>query len=100
RVQEAMPAVMAERVVFQQVFMNLIGNAVKHGMAHRPDVDVAVRWSEADDSYEFTVTDNGPGIAPEYHERIWAIFQTLESRDKVEGTGIGLSVVRKLVEAR
>ena len=100
RVQEAMPVVMAERVVFQQVFMNLIGNAVKHGMAHRPDVDVAVRWSEADDSYEFTVTDNGPGIAPEYHERIWAIFQTLESRDKVEGTGIGLSVVRKLVEAR
>jgi signal transduction histidine kinase len=46
------------------------------------------------------VTDNGPGIAPEYHERIWAIFTTLESRDKVEGTGIGLSVVKRVVETR
>jgi signal transduction histidine kinase len=44
------------------------------------------------------VSDDGPGIAPEYHQRIWEIFQTLEARDKVEGTGIGLSVVRKIVE--
>jgi signal transduction histidine kinase len=46
------------------------------------------------------VTDNGPGIGPEYHERIWDIFQTLEARDKIEGTGIGLSVVKKIVETR
>jgi signal transduction histidine kinase len=46
------------------------------------------------------VSDNGPGIAPEYHERIWGIFQTLAPRDKVEGTGIGLSVVKKIVESR
>jgi signal transduction histidine kinase len=50
--------------------------------------------------HEFTVRDNGPGIAPEHHERIWVLFQTLESRDQVEGSGIGLSVVKKLVEAR
>ena len=45
------------------------------------------------------MTDNGPGIAPQYHERIWGIFQTLAARDKVEGTGIGLSVVQKIVES-
>jgi signal transduction histidine kinase len=49
---------------------------------------------------EFHVSDNGPGIAPAYHDKIWGIFQTLVSRDKVEGTGIGLSVVKKIVESR
>ena len=46
------------------------------------------------------VADDGPGIAKEYHDRIWGIFQTLEARDRVEGTGIGLSLVKKLVEAQ
>src|SRR5690606_21117268 len=82
------------------VFMNLIGNAVKHGRTYRPDVEIDIRWAATDEFHEFTVTDNGPGVAPEFHDRIWAIFQTLEARDKVEGTGIGLSVVKKLVEAR
>ena len=50
--------------------------------------------------YRFAVADNGPGIAAQYREKIWQIFQTLAPRDKVEGTGIGLSVVRKIVEAR
>jgi PAS domain S-box-containing protein len=99
-VQEGMPALQAERVSFQQVFMNLIGNAMKYGGAYRTDLVVRVRWRDAGESYEFTVVDNGPGIAPEYHDRIWGIFQTLEPRDKVEGTGIGLSVVKKVVEAR
>lgn len=52
------------------------------------------------DCYRFAVADNGPGIAPQYREKIWQIFQTLAPRDKVEGTGIGLSVVRKTVESR
>jgi signal transduction histidine kinase len=50
--------------------------------------------------YEFAVTDNGPGIAPEFHERVWGIFQSLQPHDKVEGTGIGLALVQKIVEAR
>ena len=95
-----MPTVESERVPLQQVFMNLIGNAVKFTRAARPDPVVRVTWRDNGDAYEFSVSDNGPGIAPEYHERIWAIFQTLEARDKVEGTGIGLSVVKKIVEAR
>lgn len=99
-VPSQMPAVNAERVPLQQVFLNLIGNAVKHSRIERSDVIVRIDWRDLGDAFEFSVSDNGPGIDPEYHERIWGIFQTLAPRDKVEGTGIGLSVVRKIVETR
>jgi signal transduction histidine kinase len=98
QVESLMPVLHTERVPLQQVFLNLISNALKHAL--RPDVLVRVRGSESGDSWEFSVSDNGPGISPEYHERIWGIFQTLRARDDVEGTGIGLSVVKKIVEAR
>ncbi len=99
RIADDMPGVVADPVALQQVFLNLIGNAVKHGTAHRPDVEVRVEWADAGDAWEFSVVDTGPGIAAEYHERIWEVFQTLAPRDQVEGTGIGLSVVRKILEA-
>ena len=92
------PVLQAERVPLQQVFMNLISNALKH--AKKPGLRVEVRCAEAGAFHDFTVADDGPGIAPQFHERIWAIFQTLQARDKVEGTGIGLSVVKKIVETR
>ncbi|MBV9773278.1 MAG: PAS domain S-box protein, partial [Gemmatimonadetes bacterium] len=97
-VGEGMPELVTERLPLQQVFMNLIGNAVKY--TRRPDARVEVEVRDAGDFHEFSVSDNGPGIAPEYHERIFGIFQTLEARDRVEGTGIGLSLVRKIVESR
>ena len=100
QVRSQMPAVNAERVPLQQVFLNLVGNAVKHSRVERSDVIVRIDWRDLGDAFEFSVSDNGPGIDPEYHERIWGIFQTLAPRDKVEGTGIGLSVVRKIVETR
>jgi PAS domain S-box-containing protein len=93
-----MPTVVTERTPLQQVFMNLIGNAIKYNQ--RPGATIQVSARDAGRFYAFSITDNGPGIAPEYHERIFGIFQTLESRDKVEGTGIGLSVVKKTVELR
>ncbi|WP_437288408.1 ATP-binding protein [Sorangium sp. So ce406] len=93
-----MPTLVTERVPLQQVFQNLISNALKH--ARRSDPRVEVTCTDAGDFHEFAVRDNGPGIAPEYHDRIWGLFQTLESRDKVEGTGIGLSVVKKIVQSR
>ncbi|WP_437508045.1 ATP-binding response regulator [Sorangium sp. So ce1099] len=93
-----MPTLVAERVPMQQVFQNLISNALKH--ARRGDPRVEVACTDAGEFHEFAVKDNGPGIAPEYHDRIWGLFQTLESRDKVEGTGIGLTVVKKIVESR
>lgn len=93
-----MPMVTAEKVPLQQVFMNLIGNAIKHTGRENPLIEVT--WSDAELFYEFAVRDNGQGIAPQYHDRIFGIFQTLEARDKIEGTGIGLSVVQKIVEAK
>ena len=91
------PTIRTERTPLQQVFMNLIGNAIKHADGDAPVIDVRMR-DEGADYCEFSVTDNGPGVAPEYHDRIFQIFQTLKARDEVEGTGIGLSVVKRTVE--
>jgi signal transduction histidine kinase len=96
-VQVDMPTLVTERTRLQQVFQNLIANAIKHG-GEGVQIDVEAR--DAGAFWEFSVTDNGPGIAPEYHDRIWGIFQTLEPRDRVEGTGIGLSLVKKQVESQ
>ena len=93
-----MPTVRSEKIPLQQVFMNLLGNAIKHAGADDPRIEISSE--DAGPFYEFTVRDHGQGIAPQYHERIFGIFQTLEARDKVEGTGIGLSVVQKIVEAK
>ncbi|RYE94218.1 MAG: PAS domain S-box protein [Myxococcales bacterium] len=95
-VADVMPTIVAEKVPLQQVFMNLIGNAVKYST--QPGATVRIASTDEDAAVHFTVTDNGPGIAPEHHERIWGIFQKLGS--KVDGTGIGLSVVKRIVESR
>ncbi|HET9604224.1 MAG TPA: ATP-binding protein [Gemmatimonadales bacterium] len=100
RVAPDMPTVPAERIPLQQVFMNLIGNAVKYAGAGRAEASVEVSWRDGANAIEFSVRDDGPGIAPEFHERIWTIFQTLAPRDKVEGAGVGLSLVKKIVESR
>lgn len=91
------PPIRAARVPLELVLRNLLANAAKHH--DRPDgrVDVSI---EADgEVLRIAVADDGPGIAPEYHERIFAMFQTLKPRDEVEGSGMGLAVVRKMAEA-
>jgi len=92
-----LPVFVTERVPLQQVFQNLLGNAIKHG---GEGVTITVSAIDEGPYWRFVVADDGPGIAKEYHDRIWGIFQTLEARDRVEGTGIGLSLVKKLVEAQ
>lgn len=102
RVIEPMPVIDAERVPLTQVLMNLVGNAIKHARHDDggPQAEIRIAASEEPRYVRFSVADNGPGIAKEFHERIWGIFQTLRGRDQVEGTGIGLSIVRKIAEAR
>jgi signal transduction histidine kinase len=97
-VKPGMPTMVTDRVGLQQVFMNLIGNAIKYGRGDGSRIEIGVL--DAGAFYDFFVADNGPGIEAEYHEKIWGIFQTLAPRDEVEGTGIGLSIVKKVVERR
>ena len=88
---EALP-----RMPLKLVLLNLLSNAIKHH--DREDGIVQLSFRPTPAAWEFTVTDDGPGIAPQYHERVFQIFQTLRPRDEVEGSGMGLAMVRKHVE--
>jgi len=91
-----MPVLQTGRLQLYQVFSNLIGNAIKHNNAGQGHV-----WVKAADQgrfHEFTVADDGPGIAPEYHDKAFMMFQTLEARDVGSNTGIGLALVKKIVQ--
>ncbi|MFY0633724.1 MAG: PAS domain S-box protein [Vannielia sp.] len=80
----------------QVVLLNLVSNAFKHH--DRPEGRVRLGFTETPAAWHFTVEDDGPGIAPEFHERVFQIFQTLRPRDEIEGSGMGLAMVRKHVE--
>lgn len=92
-----MPGLRAERAALQQIFLNLIGNALK--FADRPDPSIQVRAADVGGAVEITVADNGPGIPAVHHQRIFDLFDRASRRD-ADGLGIGLSVVKKVVEAR
>jgi signal transduction histidine kinase len=84
------------RTPLRVVLDNLIGNAWKHH--DRTGGRITASMSLVDGFAEFRVSDDGPGIPPTFHERIFEIFQTLQGRDEVEGSGIGLAIVKKMVE--
>jgi len=93
-----LPVARVQRDLLDRVFSNLISNALKY--ARRNDAHVEVGCTPRDSQYEFWVSDNGPGIEAQYHDRIWNLFQRLESQDEVEGTGVGLALVKKIVEGQ
>jgi signal transduction histidine kinase len=96
-ITEDLPILRTERIPLQQVFSNLISNAIKYA---GPDSTIRVTCVEQETTYEFSVSDNGPGISSEYHEKVFGLFQTLRERSDTESTGIGLAIVRKIVEER
>jgi PAS domain S-box-containing protein len=98
-VEEPTPRLIAERVPLETVLRNLVGNAAKHH-DHPMTGKVVVTACDLGDQVEFTVADDGPGIASDFHERIFRVFQTLRPRDEVEGSGMGLAIVKRLVEGR
>jgi signal transduction histidine kinase len=88
-----------ERVPLETVLRNLIGNAIKHHP--QPSAGHVEITAQAQGPWvAIMVKDNGPGIDPAFHGRIFEIFQTLKPRDAIEGSGMGLTVVKKLVESR
>jgi signal transduction histidine kinase len=97
-VAPGMPTLVTMRSLLEQVFSQLIDNAIKHHP--KADGQVKISVQEQSDTYEFAVTDNGEGIAPEFHERVFAIFQTLQARDEVENTGVGLAIAKRIVEGQ
>jgi PAS domain S-box-containing protein len=95
-VENELPVLMCERTQILQVFQNLLSNAVKY--IDKPKGQIKIGCVEKDAFWKFSVTDNGPGIEKRHFDRIFKLFQTLSPGDGVENTGIGLSIVKKIVE--
>ncbi len=91
-----LPTVMADSTQLMQMFQNLIGNAIKF-RSQRP-LKIKVNAERLDDSWLFSVRDNGIGIDPQFSDRIFVIFQRLHTRDEYPGTGMGLAICKKIVE--
>ena len=93
-----MPSLCTDRSSIQVVLQNLIANGIKHH--DRPVGQITVSMQlRPDDMAEIRVNDDGPGIEPRYHDRIFQLFQTLVSRDVSEASGVGLAIVKKRVLA-
>jgi signal transduction histidine kinase len=95
-VEGQLPVLIADKKQILQVFESLISNAVR--FMDKPAGMVKIACEEDDEFWKFSVADNGPGINEQYHEKIFKIFQTLTRRDELETAGIGLSLVRRIVE--
>ncbi|HUT31246.1 MAG TPA: ATP-binding protein [Sedimentisphaerales bacterium] len=95
-VEPELPVVEYEKTSIVQVFQNLLSNAVKY--MDKPQGRIGIGCAEEGDFWKFSVADNGPGIEEKHFERIFRIFQTLAPRDQFESTGIGLTVIKKIIE--
>lgn len=95
-IADNIPEIKIARILFQQLFSNLISNSVKYN--DKPIGKIECFYESLPDFHQFTVKDNGPGIAEEYHKKVFKVFQTIEARDKKESTGIGLSIVQKIID--
>ncbi len=95
-VQGPLPTIEGEKTRITQVFQNLLTNAIKY--MDKPQGEVTVACTDSPGTWTFSVADNGPGIEAKYFDRIFRIFQTLAPRDEFESTGVGLTLVKKIVE--
>ena len=97
-VDDNFPIIVTERILLQQVFSNLISNAVKHNNKSLGKIEC--HYQSVSGFHQFSIKDNGPGIAEAYHKKVFEVFQTIEARDVKESTGIGLSIVKKIIEEK
>jgi PAS domain S-box-containing protein len=94
---DPLPTVIADSAQFTQLFQNLVGNAIKYRSAEIPRVHVSVT-ANAGKEWIFAIRDNGLGIDPQYFEKIFVMFQRLHGREEFSGTGIGLTLCKKIAE--
>jgi PAS domain S-box-containing protein len=97
RIQPGLPSVQGDQVLLREVWANLLDNAVKYA-SHREVIEIEVGWRALPDGTEFHVRDNGVGFQPEHAEQLFGMFQRLHSDPRFEGAGIGLALVRRIVE--
>jgi PAS domain S-box-containing protein len=95
-IENKLPVIIAEKIRIEQIFQNLISNAII--FMDKTKGIIKISCKEDDACWHFCVADNGPGIDKKYHEKVFQIFQTLNPRDQHESTGIGLTIVKKIVE--
>jgi signal transduction histidine kinase len=99
KIQQDMPTVRCDRIKMNEVFLNLINNAIKFSSKdNKEGPRVEIGYADEGESHKFYVKDNGIGIAPEYHQKIFDIFQRLHTADEYEGTGAGLSIVKRIID--
>ena len=91
-----LPCIAGERTSLQQVFQNLLGNSIRY--MDKSDGKIYIRAVQKNDFWIMSIADNGPGIEERDHERIFDMFQTVSSRDEDENSGVGLAIVKKIVE--
>ena len=91
-----LPELFDEKIKLHEVFQNLISNAINYN--NKEKAEVKLSCIDKSTHYEFSVADNGIGIKTEHFEKIFGVFQTLQSKDKKESTGIGLTIVKKIIE--
>lgn len=96
RIAPGLPSIRTEKTAIRQVLQNLIANAIRY--LDKPQGRIEIDCADQGESWRFSVADNGPGIEARHFERIFQLFQTLNPRDRVESTGVGLSIVKKIVE--
>lgn len=96
-IHQKLPILKSSKTGIQQIFQNLFSNAVKYNNKEICKIDI--EYFDKGKHHWFSVKDNGPGIKPEYHEKVFGIFQTLQPRDQLESTGVGLSIVKKRIES-
>ncbi|MFE2977232.1 ATP-binding protein [Streptomyces sp. NPDC059258] len=94
---EELPELVGDATALTMVWQNLVGNAVKFRHPDRPP-RITVDCEREDENWHLTVSDNGIGIAPEFADKVFVIFQRLHARDEYDGTGIGLALCRKIIE--
>ncbi|WP_207536350.1 sensor histidine kinase [Desertivirga arenae] len=95
---DKMPVLFTEKIRLEQVFSNLISNAVKYSKGENPAIEI--QSEEKLNAFQFKVIDNGIGIDPQYHSKIFEIFQTLREKHDKESTGIGLAIVKRIIEEK
>ena len=96
-ITDPLPIILAGKVSMTQLMQNLVGNGIKYCNREKASIKISIKEQEND--WEFSVTDNGIGIAPEYYHKIFIIFQRLHQKHQYSGTGIGLSICKKIVES-